>query len=278
MNFYYFNGSDHTQNGLIKLLERAGFTGALFTYDSSAGDYLTRIARDIDTSGTFKYMVAMRPYVISPQYLTMISWGMQQIASNRLQFNLISGHIKDIEKDIGGVLGAVNDQSNNIERSNYLIQYIGELNKMKESEAYPHHADFFVSATNSHVFNAAKKLKQKIIIPYREYKLGHWWEYDNYGGDGSMWPGESIDINNVTIMISVSPILRETYEELEEVKKKDWQVNDKDYFTYNEFTEFINDLATKDIEYLMLTPIPEWREFDFILDYVKNFTKENLKK
>jgi hypothetical protein len=36
-----------------------------------------------------------------------------------------------------------------------------------------------------------------------------------------MWPGESMDINNATIMISVSPILRETYEELEEVKKGD---------------------------------------------------------
>jgi hypothetical protein len=54
-------------------------------------------ARDIDISKKIKYMVAIRPYAISPQYLVMMNHSMNDIMSNRVQFNLILGHIKEHE-------------------------------------------------------------------------------------------------------------------------------------------------------------------------------------
>lgn len=98
---------------------------------------------------------------------------MNDIAPNRLEFNLISGHIKEDERNIGGILGAVTDNSSNIERSNYLISYLGELARMDKENSYHHIPEFFVSTTNQYVFDVCKQYEHKMIIPYREYKQGY---------------------------------------------------------------------------------------------------------
>jgi hypothetical protein len=56
------------------------------------------LARDIDLTKKIKYMIALRPYNISPQYLTMINQSINQIMPDRLQINFISGYIKPHEK------------------------------------------------------------------------------------------------------------------------------------------------------------------------------------
>jgi hypothetical protein len=280
MNFYYFNGGNHIESNLIRTLDKIGFTGVLFTYDAMAGDYFTRIARDIKIDEKIIYMVAIRPYIISPQYLTMISLGIERIMPNRLQINLISGHVKPIEQNIGGIIGEVNDQSNHIEKSNYLIQFLKEINKMQKNKTYIHGIDFFVSATNEHTFNTAKALRQKIILPYREYKRGHFLEYSNYGGDGTIWPGESIRLQNTTTMISLSPILRKTKEEITLIQKnieKEKENNDTDYFTFEEFDQLILELKKQGIDHIMLIPWPEDRELSFVLEYVKEFNQRKKK-
>ena len=164
MKYYYFSGGDHTANNKISILEEHGFTGVLFTYNALSGDYFTLVARDIDLSQKIVYMVAIRPHTISPQYLSMISNSIHGIMPNRLQINLISGHIKKEEKNVGGVLGVITDQSTHIERSNYLIEYLQELDKMYKAKACDNMPDIFVSTTNEYVFETASSLKNKMII------------------------------------------------------------------------------------------------------------------
>jgi hypothetical protein len=279
MNFYYFSGGDHIENNRIRELEKSGFTGVLFKYNTWAGDYLTKIARDIKESEKIIYMVAIRPYAISPQYLNMMSHSIESIMKNRLQFNLISSHVKINETGIGGILGEINDNSTNIEKSNYLIEYMKELSNMKENKTYIHSADFFVTTSNEYVFNTAKLLNQKIIIPYREYKQKYWTKYDNYIEWGvktqekdKISYGSKINLENTEVMLSIAPILRETKEELEKVSRRK-EGDDNEYFTYNEFNNFIKKLKEKNIQYLMMYPWP-FSEEEYIINYVKYFTEK----
>ena len=279
MNFYYFSGGNHIDNDRIRKLEKSGFTGVLFKYNTWVGDYFTRIARDIDDSEKIVYMVAMRPYAVSPQYLNMISHAIETISKNRLQINLISGHVKGNEIDIGGILGEVNDNSTNIERSNYLIKYLEELSRMEKEKTYLHSVDFFVTTSNPYVFNTAKSLNQKMIIPFREYKQGYWTEYQDYKEWGmntqkqeKISHGEKINLEGTTVMISVAPVLRKNKEELEKVSRLK-TTDDTFYATYEEFDNFIENLKNKGIEYIMLHPWP-LKEEEHIINYVNYFKQK----
>lgn len=283
MKFYYFNGDNHIEKNRIKRLEDSGFTGVLFVYDMASGDFLIPITRDLDISRKLIYMVAMRPYAMSPQYLSMISHAMHKLAPNRLQYNIISGHIKEHEKLVGGILGEINDLSHNIDRSNYLIEYIKELSELTKKYEHPHlkawwngdKTDFFVTTSNEYVFDVVKKLNQKMIIQYREYKQGHWTEYENYGGWGATWLGSKIDLEGHTVMISISPVLRDTEAELEEAKKIQ-RTNDVGYFTYEQFKNFVIETEKKGIDYLMLNPWPIEEEEDRVINFIQQLKQEGL--
>jgi hypothetical protein len=85
--------------------------------------------------------------------------------------------------------------------------------------------------------------------------------------------GEKIDLEGTNVMISLSPIIRKTKKELELLEKK---VNDADYFSYEEFFKFINELENSNIEYLMLHPQAE-EEDEKIIEFIKDFTNGDLK-
>lgn len=247
MDFYFFN-SDF---GVIKDLDRAGFAGVLFTYNATGEDHFTRIARNIDEGSKIKYMVAMRPYVISPQYLCMINRSISRICKDRLQLNLISGHIKDEEKDLGGILGDVNDKSDSIARSNYLIDYVEALENLKVEIP-----DYYISVSNNFTLNVATKYNKKIIIPYSDYK------------------NKSFDIKNKKVMVAVTPIIRKTKEDIETLPENTVVHRiDMDNFTYDEFSGLIDSIKKDGIDQIILSA---WNleETQNIIDFVKYY-KEN---
>ena len=87
MNFYFFNA--HMDD--VEELYRNHFYGGLFIYDVPKGDSFTKVARVIDSEKEFKYLVAVRPYTISPQLVTMIYNSINDIHPGRLQLNIVSG-------------------------------------------------------------------------------------------------------------------------------------------------------------------------------------------
>lgn len=270
MKYYYFSGRDHTKDNKISTLEENGFSGALFIYQSWCDDFITKAANDADSTSNMVYMVAMRPYAISPQYLVMLSNSMHDIMPDRFQFNLISGHIKDREKPFGGMPNSVNDQSSHIERSNYLIDYLKELDKMYKLGAFHRMPDFFVSTTNEYVFETASVLKNKMIISYLDYKNKRWRIYEDYQNGGDVFLGKEIDLSNQKVMISIAPIIRDTVEEIE-ILSRTQRSNDTEYFTYQEFYHFVETLKSKGIEYLLISPYSEEEE-DYIYKAIKELT------
>ena len=287
MKFYYFGG--HFHDNFLKQLEDCSFDGVLFTYNPLQGDFFTLAARENNKTEKIKYMLAIRAHTLSPQYLCMINHSFNSFMPNRLEINLISGHIKENEKDFGGLIGDITDLSSGEDRGKYLIKYLEELDEMSKNPKV-RVPDYFVTTTNEHVFEAVSRLNNKMIIQYREYKRGHWTIHLN----NEPHAGKSFDLKNKDVMISVSPIIRPTQEDIDSefplqqiwlpprpgeiggrsIMARTSQNTDGEYFTYKEFMDFINELKSKGINKVMLQATP-WSENKNIMEFVKKYKEIN---
>jgi hypothetical protein len=240
-----------------------------------------KTAVDINPSENIKYLIAIRPYTISPQYLSMINQSMNKISKDRLQINFISGYLKDNESHIKGIVGDINDQSSSIDRSNYMINFLETLNKMQNNE---NSLDFYVSTTNEYVFAKAKEHNSKIIIPYSDYKRGTW---TNHKYNKNPSANDTFDLQGLDVMISLTPIIRKTHEELSLLSnyalRPVWKkgeipavVGDVGYFTYEEFDDFVNTLEKQGIKSLLINAVPA-EEVNVIVPFIKEYieAKEN---
>jgi hypothetical protein len=289
MKFYYFGGSMGGPKNIESPsnLDKHNFSGVMFTHDIPEGDMFVKIAKDISPNEKIKYLVAIRPYTISPQYLSMIDRSMSKIGMDRLQINLISGYIKDHEDGIGGIVGNINDRSSSVDKSNYMIDFLKSLNEMypdKEPPAYwqdPNYKDkldMYVSTTNSYIFEAAKKYGHKIILPYHIYARGSW-------SDFLKGPSISIplELEGIEIMLAITPIIRKTEEELDLLTnyaiRPVWKkgeipqvVSDAAYFTYQQFNDFVQTLEKRGINHLLINAVPP-EEVGVILPFIKDYVE-----
>lgn len=280
MKFYYFGGN-FEKDGMHSsetayALEKHHFDGVMFTYDSTQGDMFVRTARDIRVGENIKYLIAIRPYTISPQYLQTINDSMNEIDEGRLQINFIAGYIKDHESETNGIVGEVNDSSDSISRSKYIISFIQSLNNMKVNKSP---LDFYVSTTNSYVFEEAKKYKNKIILPYHIWKRKFWSDVHNTKNGR----GKDLDIEDVEIMISLTPIIRETEEELglltDYALRPIWKkgevskvIDDVEYFTHESFNDFIEMLENNNVNHILINAVPR-AESDIIIPFIKQYVE-----
>jgi hypothetical protein len=252
MNFYFFAANfDH-----VKRLPSEYVSGVLFTYNIFLGDFFSGISRALSKEEkNMTYIVAIKPYVISPQYLCMINRAINNIAPNSLRLNFVTGDIKKAEEGYGGVLGNINDQSSNIDRSNYLIEYVDTLVKLNDEIP-----DYYVSVTNEHLFNSASKNKGRMIIPYRMYKKN------------------KFNIDNEKVMVSITPKLRETKEEVDYLHSVSGEhESEKENFTYEEFSSILKEIESKGIDEVLIATWPD-SEREIILEFIKKYKtseKEN---
>lgn len=284
MKFYYFGGVMGDPNDLKdpSNLEKNHFSGVMFTHDIPEGDMFVKAAVDMDTNEKIKYLIAIRPYTISPQYLSMINQSMNKISNDRLQINFISGYIKDHESDVYGIVGDVNDQSSSIDRSNYMAEFLETLHDMQNNKSI---IDFYVSTTNEYIFAKAKKYNSKIILPYSRYKRGTWTDH-NYNKNPS--PNDTFNLEGVDVMIALTPIIRKTQEELSLLSnyalRPVWKkgeipevVGDVGYFTYEEFDDFVKTLEKRGINHLLLNAVPG-EEVKVIVPFIKQYVESRQNK
>jgi len=266
MKIYYFGGMIDQ----LEIIKNHEFDGVLFTSGIHNPDlvkitnYLSKsekiqsncircgmTTKIIESSKNFKYMIAIRPYQISPQYLTMLCNSIDEVSQDKIEVNLISGWTEEFEKEYGGIVGEINDLSSNIEKSNYLIKFLEVFSKMKVLNL----PKIFVSTTNQFTFSAAISHGYDIILPYSRYITG---EYN---------------IDKPKTMISIAPLLREKHEEVG-VDMKNVPLDCK-IFTKKELTEFLNDLKEQNVKGVLLAPYPFQTENDRILSFVKEYKDKN---
>jgi hypothetical protein len=284
MKFYYFGGTFNENDTLedTSTLDSHHFDGVMFTYDATQGDMFVRVAKDIKLNEKIKYLIAIRPYTISPQYLYAINQSINEIQKDRLQINIIAGYIKDHESNVGGIVGDVNDLSSSVERSNYTIKFIESLDEISKNKDPKEQLDVYISTTNNYVFDAVKKYKNKIILPYSIYKRGFW---SDWLKDPSL--KIEFDRGETEIMLAMTPVIRETEEELQSLAqhamKPVWKkgdvskvVEDVEYFTHETFHEFIQMLEKDNINHLLINAVPR-SESKIIVSFIKKYVESRYK-
>jgi len=252
MNFFWFERSNSYDIKEISLeLEKSGFYGVLLVYSFYSDDQFVKIANAIDVNQKIKYMVAIRPHVISPQYLSMINNSFQKISKDRIIINFITGWISEYDKQVGGIQGEVNDLSSNLERSENLVEYLKVL-KNTAGET----PNFYVSVTNPILLE--KVSGDKVIIPYQSYKQ------NNFSTNDSS-----------KIMIYISPVIRKTREELLPLIEKNTR-SDVQHFTFDEFEALLNELKNKNINNILMDEAEpnEYIEKKHTLSFVSYFTNK----
>lgn len=249
MKIYFFGANFNN----IDQLYDSGFDGNLFTYSAADMDCFTLIAQNKPKlKQNFKYMVAIRPYVMSPQYLSMINKTITNYIGDILEINLITGWIKEEEKPFNAFVGEINDTSSSIDRSNYLIEYLEVMDNLKKkigakSRNIP---NIYVSATNQFVFEAASKLNYNIIIPYSYYIKN------------------MFDIKNKRVSVSLAPIIRPTMEELSQISIT---MEGQDVFTCTpeQLLEILQKIKNDNIESVLLYSYGV--DMPYVLDFVKKY-------
>ena len=253
MEFYIFSKYIDEVQELINY----GYTGSLLVYDTSLSDFFTQISRTMNTEENFKYMVAVRPYGISPQYLCMINDSINNIDKDRLEINLIPGWAKENEEESGGILGKVNDSSLKIDKFNYLIEYVDVLEDINKNTP-----NYYISVAHESMVNETLKHNSKLLINYPDYK------------------NKTYDIENRDVMIYIWVILRETQEELDAIRKQNSEAHYEyyrlEYLTYKEFNDILIELKDKEINKVLFYTYWDKDERKIINNFVKEYKEREL--
>jgi hypothetical protein len=124
MNIYWFGRhSDKDFSYVSDLLEDSGFYGWLIPYGAGHLDPFTRVARSLKKEQKLKYLVAVRPYTISAQYLLSIIKSLDSIEEDRVRINFVPG-FSDGEESFGGVFSDVNDATPFEDRKKFFCSYL----------------------------------------------------------------------------------------------------------------------------------------------------------
>ena len=124
---------DPTPNGeemknLIDELDSVGYYSSLFTIHSKGPDYLPKIAYSMNPKHKIKYMLAFRPYLLSPQYFKMLIKGIDEIQPDRMIVNFVHGHIANYE-NFDGIMDMNRDMFDPAIRRQYMHEFIGRLDR-----------------------------------------------------------------------------------------------------------------------------------------------------
>lgn len=225
-----------------KQLEEHGFDGMMLTYHVFGGDHFTRIARNIDPESSFHYIVAMRPYVISGQYLAMICNSINEISPNRISINLLTGFIKEKEQGVGGFLSDVTDDSSPAERSQYMLEYA----EMFKSLSLPT-PDFYVSTSNEHALNVCKEKGFPLIVQHSLYKKNNF------------------DFKNIKHMVSICPTVRDDNEPFVN------RTMDYELFSKEDFFRFLDECEKNGVYGILISEDVPNSEYHRLINLIKEY-------
>ncbi len=232
------------------------YSGMMLPYGQFMGDYLTKVARAIDDTQDFKYMIAIRPHAISPQYLSMILHSISSISKNRILINFVSGNIQEYEKKYGGIIQKPDDFSSNTERKHYLVDYIKEFSNITKNKDY--RPKIMVSGFSNEVSNVVNNYADCIIMNYKMF-------IDNRSAFDSVIKRK---------MMAFSPVIRNSREELELFKNSLISPpNDIFYFTPEEFKSFLSNLESNGVTDILISYVLEDNLYKNIYEAVSNYLK-----
>jgi len=218
-------------------LQKNGFSGTMYPYNIYGNDFFTQIPTIAEQDNNFKYIIAIRPYVISPQYLSMICNSLNKKYPNRIILNFLTGWIDEYEASFGGIVSYPNDNSDHIERSNYMIEYAKVFKNLNTTIP-----EFYISTTNGPIFEKCKQNSFAMIVPYTRYKE------------------KIFDLKDTKSIISICPLFDKNYS----------GSMDDEHFTKETFFDFLDNCKENNISGILIHEDSN-QEYETIRQVVKDY-------
>jgi hypothetical protein len=131
---------DNSREGLIDIANKVhdvGYESLLLVYDSFLDNVVVNVANTINPKHTFKYIIAIRTYSVSPEYLAQVYETFEKIAPGRVTFNIIPGNIKPYETSINDVV-FIEDKIDTKEKLNdYTLEWLKKYKKLSVRKKLP---------------------------------------------------------------------------------------------------------------------------------------------
>jgi hypothetical protein len=251
---------DNSPDSLKKVFQELnsyGYYSCMLTYHSKKNDMFIKLARSVDPEIKLKYIIAMRTYAISPEYLAMMINGFNEIAKDKLIFNIVSG---DIHKDETSIEDLVD--SSYLLSSQDRVSYTGKwLEKFVNIDIIKNNLPkMFMSGTSEKTFNHCERFNGGTLTMV-DYFL------------------ENIDFFSKfkTKCVSLQICIRDTDEEAEKIKNEKYSGNQLKwcyYYSENTLIKKIKELESLGVTDLMITGLQDDPELYRVHQFVKKMSGE----
>ena len=141
MNFHYMSlFEDNSKESLISLsntVHEVGYKSLLLVYDTYLDNAVVNVANTINMDHKFKYIIALRTYSVSPEYLAQMYETFEKIAPGRVTFNIIPGNIKIQETSLKDVVFIEDKIKTPSQRDEYTLEWLKKYNKLSMLKNLP---------------------------------------------------------------------------------------------------------------------------------------------
>ena len=152
---------------LSKELDEAGYYSFLLPFHSLGSDQLLKAAHVLDLKQKIKYMIAMRPYHVSPQYFRMLILAFNEIQPGRLIINIIAGDGRSDEPNQLDYLGNSENLINVEQRKEYVRKLLSIYNEDGAMKYYL--GETIISGFSDYSVETAKIFEYTTLCMYDEY-------------------------------------------------------------------------------------------------------------
>lgn len=131
---------DNSREALIDIANTVndiGYESLLLVYDSFLDNAIVNVSNTINKDHTFKYIIAIRTYAVSPEFLINVYQSFEKIAPGRITFNIIPGNIKFLETSLNDVVFIEDKVSTAEQRDIYTLEWLKKYNKLSVIKKLP---------------------------------------------------------------------------------------------------------------------------------------------
>jgi len=180
---------------LSKSLDESNYYSVLLTYHSYDPDNWLKAARVLNPNHKIKYIIAIRPYSISPEYLVMMINSFEEIAKNRIMINIVGGMGPEEEQSMSNLILNKEYFDNPITRQQYTREY---LKKVKEILPEDSTVEFVLSGSQDYDIETSNMYADCHLMYYSDFIKNHH------------------KVKTSKNMVSIMPIIRDTHDEAKE--------------------------------------------------------------
>ena len=235
-----------------------GYYSMLLTYHSTLPDNFIKSARALSEKEKIKYMLAIRTYAISPEFMSMICKSFNEISKDRLMLNIVSGDIHSDENPINDLvmIGDIVDTPE--KRLIYTDNWMDKFLKIKNFNNKP-----------EIVMSGHSNITRDMAIKYNATHLSMYDMYKDYMNTEN-------PIINSKQMISLCFVVRKTQEEADlffeslDRGKKLWTIcGDKE-----KIKSFIYKLESEGVTDLLISGNPDDDQKILVHNLIKEMIEE----